>query len=159
MKKNGAIKKVCGIIRMIIMMSAGVLVLGIGALAALDIRPYAIVSGSMEPEITTGSLCFIDHNKRSAEVGDIIAYEAGDMTVTHRVVDKTPQGYITKGDKNTAVDPCIVSQGQITGRALFHIPYIGYVTAVLGGVGGMMTAVLIFTIPVLMRSFIKCCRQ
>ena len=108
----------------------------------------------MEPEIMTGSLCFIDCRKRSAEVGDVIAYELGGMTVTHRVVGKTSQGYITKGDKNAAEDPGIVSQEQITGSALFDIPYIGYAAAVFGSTVGIILLVSILTIFVLMR--IRC---
>ena len=74
----------------------------------LDMNPYVIVSGSMEPELPVGSLCFIDCQQKEPETGDIISYKAGDSVITHRVAEVTDEGYVTKGDANNSKDPGLV---------------------------------------------------
>ncbi len=91
------------------------------------IRPYVVVSGSMEPEITTGSLCFVCHRDKEIVKGDIIVYTMEEMKVMHRVIDETPEGYVTKGDGNDTTDQGIVSPNRIAGFYVFHIPKMGYV--------------------------------
>ena len=66
-----------------------------------NIEPRIVLSGSMEPKIHTGSICFI--NKKvpydKIKTGDIIAFKAGKNTmVTHRVISVTNAGFETKGD-------------------------------------------------------------
>lgn len=93
----------------------------------LNIRSFIVVSGSMEPEIMTGSICFIDLNDKDAERGDIAAYELNETTVIHRIVGITADGnYITKGDNNDVNDPEPVNTSQIVGVYKFSVPKIGY---------------------------------
>lgn len=92
----------------------------------LDMNPYVIVSGSMEPELPVGSLCFIDCQQKETETGDIISYKAGDSVITHRVAEVTDEGYVTKGDANDSKDPGIVKPKQIFGTCVFSIPKAGY---------------------------------
>ena len=77
------------------------------------IRPYVVYSGSMEPEIPTGAVVFTKEGEFSPKKGDIITFHNGDTVVTHRVVKKEKDIFITKGDAN--------------GRVVFHLPYLGYV--------------------------------
>lgn len=112
-----------------------------------NIRPAVVVSGSMEPEIMTGSLCFIDYKEKKAEVGDIIAYEKEGMRIIHRVSQKNDDEYITKGDNNDTEDIAPVHEKQIMGKALFSLPYLGYfVMAMKTKAGFAVTAALIFTV-------------
>ena len=72
-----------------------------------NIEPRIVLSGSMEPKIHTGSICFI--NKKvpydKIKTGDIIAFKAGKNTmVTHRVISVTNAGFETKGDANKVSD-------------------------------------------------------
>ena len=92
----------------------------------LDMNPYVIVSGSMEPELPVGSLCMIDCQQKEPETGDIISYKAGDSVITHRVIEVTDEGYVTKGDANDSKDPGIVKQKQVFGTCVFSIPKAGY---------------------------------
>ena len=92
----------------------------------LDMNPYVIVSGSMEPELPVGSLCFIDCQQKEPEAGDIISYKAGDSVITHRVAEITDEGYVTKGDANDSKDPGLVKPKQIFGTCVFSIPKAGY---------------------------------
>ena len=103
------------------------LIMGLGFLIViLDINPYVIISGSMEPELPVGSVCLVDCQQKEPEAGDIISYKAQDTIITHRVIEKTDDGYITKGDSNSVADPGIVKPKQIFGTCIYSVPKIGY---------------------------------
>lgn len=74
------------------------------------ISPYSLAtvdSDSMEPEIKSVSdIIIIDTSNQNPEVGQVITYHSSniDRPVTHRVVDTTENGYITKGDNNILTD-------------------------------------------------------
>lgn len=103
------------------------LVLGIGILYLCGIHPAIVLSGSMEPEIKTGSLCFVNTKTEveTIELGDIIAYRTGDIRVTHRVIDITADGFQTKGDANDAPDISVVPKENVIGKTVFWVPYLG----------------------------------
>ena len=103
------------------------LIMGLGFLIViLDINPYVIISGSMEPELPVGSVCLVDCQNKEPEAGDIISYKAQDTIITHRVIEETDDGYITKGDSNSVADPGIVKPKQIFGTVICSIPQVGY---------------------------------
>lgn len=100
--------------------------------APFGIRPYVILSGSMEPEIPTGSVAYIDVKDRTdLEVGDVIMYRASEeINVTHRIIDFDSAGnLITKGDANDTADLRPVSPNSVVGTYVFSIPYIGKIAA------------------------------
>lgn len=119
-------KRLCIIMRNIIFAAALCIILSAVVCLLLQIKPAIVVSGSMEPEIHTGSLVFIDMKKTEAEVGDIIAFEKGSIFVTHRIEKITEEGYITKGDANKTADMGVVTEDAVIGTAIFSIPYVGY---------------------------------
>lgn len=92
------------------------------------IRPMIVMSGSMEPEIKTGSLCFVNTRAeyRKIREGDIITFNLAGAEITHRAVEQKPQGFITKGDANTVNDLGLVTKETFTGKAMFSVPYAGY---------------------------------
>ncbi|MGO5479957.1 S26 family signal peptidase [Anaerovoracaceae bacterium HCP3S3_H6] len=47
----------------------------ISMIVILDMNPYVVVSGSMEPDLPVGSVCIIDCQQRSPDEGDIISYK------------------------------------------------------------------------------------
>ncbi len=103
---------------------------------AFAYKPSAIMSDSMDPTFTRGSVVIIkkDTNPMDINVGDIIQYGARGLIITHRVItiDHTPDGsgkriFITKGDNNPSQDPP-VAQNQVLGIVRAQIPYIGYPT-------------------------------
>lgn len=99
------------------------------------ITPDIVLSGSMEPAIPTGSICFVDRkaDKYQIEVNDIISYRlANDALVLHRVIAYDADGnFITKGDANENEDFFPISPEQFVGKAIFSIPYIGYAAKAL----------------------------
>lgn len=91
-----------------------------------NIEPRIVLSGSMEPKIHTGSICFI--NKKvpydKIKTGDIIAFKAGKNTmVTHRVISVTNAGFETKGDANKVSDGISTNKTNYRGKTILSIPY------------------------------------
>ena len=97
---------------------------------AAGMRVYAVLSSSMEPVLPVGSMIYVMPCKLPEEIleRDIIAYEAGDGLVVHRVIhaDGKNGQYETKGDFNKTVDETPVSFENIIGKVEFHIPFTGF---------------------------------
>ena len=58
------------------------------------------------------------------DFGDTIAYPSvtlGGVTVLHRIVDETPEGFVTKGDNNSWLDPDHPTTADIYGKQWIHI--------------------------------------
>lgn len=99
-----------------------------------NIELKIVKSGSMEPTIPTGSLVIV---KPSANygVGDVITFGADTKTeipTTHRIIEfETDENgrsvYRTKGDANEDADANAVSRGEVIGKVVFHVPYVGFV--------------------------------
>ncbi len=93
--------------------------------------PYAlrmVTSNSMEPSFSTGSLVVVVPQEKY-KVDDIVTYQASKDErdiVTHRIIERTDEGFKTKGDANSAVDDRTVTLGSIHGRVVFDIPWAGY---------------------------------
>jgi signal peptidase len=85
----------------------------------------------MEPAIKTGSIIAVKPVE-NYKIGDIITFKRRgekDLT-THRIVEmRVEQGspiYTTQGDANNAPDMREVKESEVTGKALFAVPYLGY---------------------------------
>ncbi len=92
-----------------------------------------VLSGSMEPDIPTGSIIFVKvaGTDTRYQQNDIITYRTADhIPVTHRIIQVENKGeqYVTKGDANDRADihpvPSEAIIGKQTGMA---VPYAGYV--------------------------------
>lgn len=97
-------------------------------LCIIGIRPFIVVSGSMEPAIKTGSISWVNLHADSGrlEQGDILAFERNDgELVLHRIIRRTEAGMVTKGDANKTPDAALVRDHQIKGRVMFTVPYVG----------------------------------
>ena len=99
---------------------------------ALGIKPYVIVSGSMEPTLNVGDVVFIEKSDFN-EVGssDIIAYYNGEQIIVHRVVDiKVSNNDVVlklKGDANENIDPIGVTEELFLGKVVFKVPKVGLI--------------------------------
>lgn len=112
------------------------LVLGAVVLSALlalvlqirGIQPYAVVSGSMEPDLHVGSMCFIDTEVPYSRIreGDVIAFSQSDFQVTHRVIGISDQGLETKGDANAHSDGITTTKKNYIGKNMGSVPYLGF---------------------------------
>ena len=111
---------------------ATLLILTTFSIPGFDLDARIVGSGSMEPELPTGSLVFILSDREYTE-GDIITYriEGMELPTTHRVVKVTKEEngatFMTKGDANRSNDAWLVKQEDVLGSVRFHVPFLGYV--------------------------------
>ena len=110
----------------------GVLLLSTMTPISGNIKVKIVKSGSMEPAIRTGSIVIIKAEP-TYHVGDIITFGLDTKTqipTTHRIVaistDPSPI-YSTKGDANDASDPSNTRFGDIHGKVITAIPYLGFI--------------------------------
>jgi len=134
--------KMCSAVTDLLISVAVMCLLAFGALLLMGFHPYVVRSGSMEPAIQAGSLCFIDSHAPYQEIqeGDIAAFRlpAGSRVV-HRVIRVTEEGAETKGDANDRSDGISVFEGNYIGKAIFSVPALGYfVAAVQSGRGKIL---------------------
>lgn len=92
-------------------------------------RSYTVLSGSMEPEFYPGDMVITQHkNKADIQINDVVTFRDNEgVIITHRIMEKTPEGYITKGDNNNVEDADILTEDNIIGEVKFSIPKIGYI--------------------------------
>ncbi len=102
------------------------------------ITPYVVLSGSMEPTIKTGSLCFINKHAKYEDTKekDIIAFKSNGTLVTHRVDEINDDGFVTKGDNNDNQDGSLVTKDNFVGKNIFWIPKAGYVIKLIQSTKG-----------------------
>lgn len=89
-----------------------------------------VKSGSMEPEIPTGSLVVVKPAEAYIK-GDIITFGKDtktDIPTTHRIIAINPDGsFVSKGDANEEADVNPVQRGEVIGKVIFSVPGAGYV--------------------------------
>lgn len=112
----------------------------------LSIKPYIVMSGSMEPEIHTGSLVFVDESYEfdKVKVGDVIAFKpTEDTLVTHRVIN-IENGFIeTKGDNNDVSDGFSTNKDNFIGLSKYWMPKAGYLFKWIQSSRGIIISVTI----------------
>ena len=129
-------KKICNriaTVMIVIMVAVTVMLVGV---KVLGLQVFSVLSGSMEPTYSTGSLIYVkkadtDKLKKS----QAITYQLDENTVvTHRIVEiikdeKNSKNtkFRTKGDANNVVDGTLVHNKNVIGTPIFSIPYMGYV--------------------------------
>ena len=91
-----------------------------------------VLSGSMEPNIKTGSIVVVKPAD-DYKIGDMITfgpYSKIKAPTTHRIYDikvvESQPVYVTKGDANNAPDAKEIQEKDILGKVLFSVPYMGY---------------------------------
>lgn len=84
-------------------------------------RPVTIMSGSMEPELETGSIVLTKKTK-DVKKGDVIFFLSSEGTpVIHRCVGQEDNGrFITKGDNNDHEDYDRVTKDQVQGKVIWR---------------------------------------
>jgi signal peptidase len=127
------------VISLLFLLLATALVLGIAAITiGPRLFPYqalVVRSGSMAPAIPTGSIVFYRSIQATdVKVGDVIVFsEPGQpgTKVTHRVysIDSGTTGryFVTKGDANGGPDDWRVPAVGTGWKAVYHLPYVGYI--------------------------------
>ncbi len=118
-------------------------------------QTFAILSGSMEPEIPTGSVVYV----RSAAFeeltqGDCITFRLGtdtQLTATHRIIsiDQTAKEITTKGDANLSEDVMKVRENMLIGKVVHSLPVVGYGAWFLQSTAGIIYCIVAFLLALL----------
>ncbi len=109
-----------------------------------------VLSGSMEPELSTGDLIFIVERDSYRE-DEIVVYQDGDMPVAHRILSITEDEVITQGDANNSEDAPF-HPDRIKGEVVFAIPLVGYLVNLIKTPIGTLV-ILALAVFLLNRSF------
>ena len=118
-------------------------------LYVIGIEPFVVESGSMEPSIHVGSLCFVNKHVSYDKINeqDIIAFKIENgKKVTHRVIAKTEEGFETKGDANEKSDGISTTRDNYIGKSIFSIPKAGFMIKTMQTVKGKIILVTIIIV-------------
>lgn len=97
----------------------------------IGMKPYIVLSGSMEPSVPTGAIVLADTKEKNYAIGDIVSYKIENQIVTHRIVEICDDVCKTKGDANEMKDPISLNVSQIIGKVNIVIPKLGYIISCL----------------------------
>jgi len=141
-------KRVWNIVSGILVAIVVLIALIIAGPRLIGFKPYAVLSGSMEPTYHVGSLIYVKPCDASeVQVGDPITFVFNEdlVVATHRVVriDETNQCFYTKGDANNAEDGSPVYFQNLIGKPVFTIPLLGYVSSFVETTKGRIISITI----------------
>lgn len=116
-----------------------------------NLKPYSVLSGSMESVYPTGSLIYVKKvDPAKLKEQDIITFKIkGGVITTHRIIelvsDKDDPDTIkfrTKGDENEIADGGLVSFDEVIGKPAFCIPLLGYLATFISQPVGRIVAIV-----------------
>lgn len=154
-----ALKKLSNFVGAVAVVVVVALALALVGVRLIGLKPFAVLSGSMEPEYQVGSLIYVKSvNYMDLRVGDDITYMLDeDTVVTHRIIevlvdeeDPTVIRYFTQGIANDIPDAVSVHYKNIIGKPVFSIPYLGYVSNYIQNPPGMYVAIAAGAILILL---------
>ena len=90
---------------------------------------FEVATGSMYPTIEVGDVVIVNITKDVKE-NDIIVYKDENNFITHRLIKKTDEEIITKGDANNTEDAPI-QESAVLGKVVGKIPHIGIIRKVI----------------------------
>ncbi|MBE7058556.1 MAG: signal peptidase I [Ruminococcaceae bacterium] len=144
------VKKIWNLVTTVLVAIVVVLVLLLVGARVVGLQVFSVLSGSMEPNYSVGSLIYVkDVDPFELKKGDVITFMMDEDTVaTHRVVEIVPDendsGVIrfkTKGDANKTEDGSLVHYKNVIGTPVFEIPKLGYVANYIQNPPGMYIAI------------------
>ena len=129
------IKKVVNVFQGIMVALIVILAILLVGVRLVGLKPYAVLSGSMEPTYKVGSMIYVRSiDPTKLEVGDPITFYLNDTTVaTHKIIeiiedenDPNARYFRTQGEANEDPDSDAVHSSKLIGKPVFTIPYLGY---------------------------------
>lgn len=85
-----------------------------------------VSSGSMEPNLQVGDVIIMKEFE-SYDVNDIVTFNSNDeCLVTHRIIRKDGNNFITKGDSNNTKDTETVSIENVEGKVICNSKILGW---------------------------------
>lgn len=109
-----------------------------------------VLSGSMEPELSTGDLLLVVA-REEYKPDEVVVFLDGRSAVVHRIISMDGDTVITQGDANNQKDEPISTE-LICGKVVLAIPLIGYLVSVIKTPLGTLL-ILALAVWLLNRSF------
>lgn len=89
----------------------------------MSIKCFIIKSGSMQPTLNIKDI-IITKKEKEYYIGDIITYNVNDeYFVTHRIVKRDEENFITKGDNNNCEDKESIKIEDVEGKVIAIIDF------------------------------------
>ena len=130
----------------------------------IGLNPYSVLSGSMQSVYPTGSLLYTRNvDPKTLEAGDIITFRMnGGVVCTHRIIELVPDNdhphtirFRTKGDENDFADNSLVEYDDVIGKAMFCIPFFGYLATYMAVPPGKYVAIAVAAAIILIEIIIS----
>lgn len=131
------ISRIWNVVLTLLLIVAAALAIAFAGVRLVGLTPFAVLSGSMEPQYPVGSLIYVkDADPATVQVGQAITFEDGaDRLVTHQVydIDSEQRLFYTQGIANVnsageiSHDAAPASWDALVGVPVACIPYLGYV--------------------------------
>ena len=134
------------------------LVVAFAGVRLVGLTPYAVLSGSMEPELPVGSLIYVqDVDPQTIQVGDTVTFLNGsDQVVTHQAyeVDLEAREIGTQGINNHTSDGGLLHDAEpvpferVLGVPVACVPYLGYLNAWITSVPGIFIVIALAIVAI-----------
>jgi signal peptidase len=109
-----------------------------------------VLSGSMEPELSTGDLLLVVA-REEYKPDEVVVFLDGRSAVVHRIISMDGDTVVTQGDANNQADEPISTE-LICGKVVLAIPLLGYLVSVIKTPLGTLL-ILALAVWLLNRSF------
>jgi signal peptidase len=127
-----------------------------------DSRVFIEKTGSMFPAIKPGSVIFVQKTT-SYKINDIITFQSDPISTTHRIykiVNRNGKDYfVTKGDRNDALDNYLISHENIIGKVKYTMPYLGFLLTFLKTKLGLYLFIFLPTLSIIIIEVKKIFRE
>lgn len=146
-------------ILLVLVVIAAILLVGV---QLFGIKPYTVLSGSMEPTYHVGSIIYVKKvDPLTLKVGDPVTFMINGRTiVTHRIIEVIPDGedptvvrFRTQGDNNDTPDGDPVHSKNVIGKPIFTVPLLGYVANYIQNPPGKYVAIITCSVLILLVMF------
>lgn len=133
---------------------AGVVVLLVSIITASTVwlagyRMFYVVTPSMGTAMPVGSLTVtVPAAVDDISVGDVVTTRLQNgATRTHRVIEETEAGLLTKGDLNKGTDAGATTDRNLVGRMEFNVPVLGWLVQMIPWIAGMWLIMWLVSTP------------
>lgn len=113
-----------------------------------------VLTGSMQGTIEPNDM-IITQSQKVYRVGDIVMYEGASSTVTHRIIEVTADGYLTKGDANNTDDQMPIPKEKVIGKVIIIIPKVGSAISFFNTPLGMLILVIALFLIIELPTWMK----
>ena len=143
-------KRIWGIVTTVCVVVTVILAILLAGVRLVGLKPYVVLSGSMEPKYPVGSMIYTKKvDPSELQKGDPLTFRLNSGAVaTHRIIeviqpDKAGDklSFRTKGDANAIADADPIPADRVLGKPIFCVPLLGFIANFIQRPPGLYVAV------------------